>query len=198
MLFSGIPRMSFTPHFSITSETAKALMAIEASRAAVDRLPMTTMILHRCGYGLKGLYSLEEYARNLRGYYDALTVGPSHNYHLGRAESDVSGFVQFFCEGMADAFAKVRFRAQTVGASITADEAGLLRELRPLQRQALGLFVQSRVVTTSELAAYLGISQRQSRDQCVKWVEEGFLVIENPSNKARSYRLAERFEQGVV
>ena len=55
---------------------------------------LTTLILHRCGYGLKGIYSLEEYyAKNLRGYYAALTVGPSHNYHLGRAEADVSGFV---------------------------------------------------------------------------------------------------------
>ncbi len=161
--------------------------------------PVTTMILHRCGYGLKGIYSLEEYyARNLRGYYDALTIGPSHNYHLGRAESDVSGFVEYFCLGMADAFAKVRARAETAGISAHAAKGGLLRDLRPLQRQALGLFLQSRVVTTSELAAYLGISPRQSREQCAKWVEGGFLVVDNRSRKARSYRLAERFEEGLV
>ena len=58
---------------------------------------LTGLILHRCGYGLKGLYSLEEYyARNLSGYYAALTVGPGHNYHSGRAQADVSGFVAYF------------------------------------------------------------------------------------------------------
>ncbi len=160
---------------------------------------LATMILHRCGYGLKGIYSLEEYyARNLRQYYDALAVGTSHNYHLGRAEADVSGFVQYFCEGMADAFLKVRARAESAGGDESGGKAALMRELRPLQRQVLGLFVQSRVATANELADYLGISARQAREQCGKWMDEGFLIVENPSKKARSYRLAERFEAGLI
>ncbi len=37
--------------------------------------------MQRAGYGLRGIYSLEEYyAQNLPGYYDALSVGKSHNY----------------------------------------------------------------------------------------------------------------------
>ncbi len=48
---------------------------------------LTTLILHLGRYDLKGLYALEEYyARGLKGYYEALTVGPSHNYYMGRAE----------------------------------------------------------------------------------------------------------------
>jgi len=160
---------------------------------------LTTLILHRCGYGLKGIYSLEEYyARNLPGYYGALTVGPSHNYHLGRAGADVSGFVKYFCEGMADAFAKVVARAESVGGTPQPEKGALLRELRPLQRQALGLFVQSKIVTAGEIAEYLGLAARQGRELCAKWIEEGFLAVENPSKKARSYRLAERFEEGLV
>lgn len=160
---------------------------------------LTTLILHRCGYGLKGIYSLEEYyARHLRGYYDALSVGPSHNYHLGRAEADVSGFVQYFCEGMADAFAKVAARAEASSLSAPQDKATLLRELRPLQRLALGLFAKHRIATSNELAAYLGLSPRQGREQCAKWVSEGFLAVANASKKGRSYRLAERFEDGAL
>ncbi|MFO1438220.1 MAG: Fic family protein [Verrucomicrobiaceae bacterium] len=160
---------------------------------------LTTLILHRCGYGLKGIYSLEEYyAKNLRGYYAALTVGPSHNYHLGRAEADVSSFVEYFCEGMADAFAKVAARAEAAGLSAPKDKAALLRELRPLQRQALGLFSKHRIVTSNELASYLGLTPRQGRDQCAKWVSEGFLTVANASKKGRSYRLAERFEGAVI
>ncbi|WP_395751738.1 Fic family protein [Prosthecobacter sp.] len=160
---------------------------------------LATTILHRCGYGLKGIYSLEEYyARHLRRYYDALSVGSSHNYHLGRAEADVSGFVHYFCEGMADAFLKVRARAETFGGDARGGVESLMRELRPLQRQALGLFAQSRVVTAGELAKYLGISQRQGAEFCATWARDGFLVVENPSKKARSYRLAQRYEVGAA
>lgn len=52
---------------------------------------LTTMILHVGGYDLNGFYSLEEYyGRNLASYYKALAVGPSHNYYMGRPESDIS------------------------------------------------------------------------------------------------------------
>ena len=54
---------------------------------------LANLILHQAGYGLKGIYSLDEYyARQLTGYYEALTVGPPDNYHLGRAEADVTVF----------------------------------------------------------------------------------------------------------
>jgi Fic family protein len=157
---------------------------------------LTSLLLHRCGYGLKGIYSLEEYyARNLPGYYAALAVGESHNYYLGRAQADVSGFVEYFCIGMSDAFAKVSARAESLGTTPTQGKESLLRELRPIQRQVLGLFAQSRVASAGEMAKYLGLSSRQAREFCAKWVKAGFLVIENPSNKARSYRLDARFEE---
>lgn len=159
---------------------------------------LTTLILHRCEYGLKGIYSLEEYyARNLNDYYNALAVGPSHNYHLGRAEADVSGFVEYFCQGMAEAFSNVSARAGDAAQSSVPDKSHILRELRPLQRQALGLFAKQQTVTAAELAAYLGLAPRQARDQCARWLDEGFLEIGNPSKKTRSYQLAGRFEETV-
>ncbi len=159
---------------------------------------LTNCILHRCGYGLKGIYSLEEYySKNLDGYYRALVVGESHNYYLGRAEADVSGFVTYFCLGMAEAFQKVEARAELLGGMGGQEPSPVLRELRPLQRQMLGLFARSNVVTSAEVAEYLGISPRRAREQCAKWVEAEFLVTENPTKKGRSYKLGERFE-GLV
>lgn len=160
---------------------------------------LTTLILHRCGYGLKGIFSLEEYyARNLPGYYAALTVGPSHNYHLGRAEADVSGFVAYFCLGMAESFEKVRALAESEGFSAMPDKTAILRELSPLQRQALGLFTIQKTVTVAELATYLGLSPRRTRSQCASWASEGFLRIANSSKKARSYQLGANFERGLL
>jgi Fic family protein len=156
---------------------------------------LTTLILHRTGYGLNGIYSLEEYyAANLAGYYAGLSAGPSHNYYFGRAEADVTPFVEYFCVGMADAFARVRARAEDAGRSRAADQAPALRDLSPQQRSALGLFRRSRVVTSKDVAAYFRMKPRSASLLCAKLVRDGFLAIENPSTKGRTYRLAERYE----
>lgn len=66
---------------------------------------LTTLILHKNGYDLKGIYSLEEYyAKDLQGYYDAITIGNSHNYYMGRAEADITKWIEYFINGMSVAF----------------------------------------------------------------------------------------------
>lgn len=156
---------------------------------------LTTLILHRQGYGLKGIYALEEYyAQNLQGYYDALSVGPRHNYYEGRAEADVTGFVAYFCIGMAEAFAKVRAQAETLQGRTALDQSVTLRELSAQQRKALSVFRRARRITAKELASFFALSPRNASDLCVKWVQEGFLTIDNPSKKTRRYQLAPRYE----
>ncbi len=60
------------------------------------------------------------------------------------------------------------------------------------------LFSKHRIVTSNELASYLGLSPRQGRDQCAKWVTEDFLMVANASKKGRSYQLVKRFEGAVA
>ena len=154
---------------------------------------LTNVVLHKSGYGLKGIYSLEEYyARDLQSYYDALTVGQSHNYYFGRAEADITKWVLYFCEGMADAFAKIRLKASETAQQTGqgADQAALLRELDQRQKQVLSLFRESRFVTTSQMAKLLGIHPRSTLNLCKKWVAEGFLIQHGTSNKNRKYELA--------
>ena len=93
---------------------------------------LTTLILHLGGYGLKGLYSLEEYyARNLGAYYEALTVGPSHNYYEGRAKANITKWVEYFCEGMADSFESVNRRALEAAGGGARDRSPAVRRLDP-------------------------------------------------------------------
>jgi len=110
---------------------------------------LATFILHLGGYDLKGLYSLEEYyAKNLLGYYRAISIGPSHNYYFGRAESDITGWIEYFIEGMAFAFEKVvsqMIESQNKGEK---DHSGLMRTLDPKQRKALELFKRYEIVTS--------------------------------------------------
>ncbi len=160
---------------------------------------LTNLILHRNGYGLNGIYSLEEYyAANLEEYYAGLAVGASHNYYFGRAEADVTPFVEYFCVGMAEAFGNVRARAVEASRQNALDQTPLLRGLTPQQRQALGLFLRMRAVTSRDVATYFKCSARSASALCSKWVQAGFLVIENSSTKGRSFRLADAYESLVA
>jgi Fic family protein len=154
---------------------------------------LTTLILRRAGYGLEGIYSLDEhYAKNLRGYYEALTIG-HHNYYEGRAEADVTGFVEYFCKGMAEAFGNIRLAAMKVGVSSKVPTIAKLRELDPRQRRLLALFKRQGSATSVEMAKHLKLSQRTVVGLCRDWVEVGFLEVQNASRKTRSYRLGERY-----
>ena len=160
---------------------------------------LTTLILHLGGYGLKGLYALEEYyAQDLSSYYNALTVGPSHNYYLGRAEADITGWVAYFVQGMATAFEKVRDQAKREAGAGRRDQSQLLRNLDPRQRKALALFKDAREVTAREIGALFHFQPRSAAALCQRWAEAGFLVIADPSKKARRYRLADPYEESVA
>jgi Fic family protein len=156
---------------------------------------LTTLILHLGGYDLKGLYSLEEYyAKNLMAYYRAISIGPSHNYYLGRAESDITGWIEYFISGMAFAFEKVVNQMVDSQNKGDKDHSALLRTLDPKQRKALDLFQSYDVVNSNQIGKLFGFKPRTQSALCKKWVEAGFLEIENSSNKARAYKLAKRYE----
>ena len=151
---------------------------------------LTTLILHLGGYGLKGLYALEEYyALNLHDYYEALTVGPSHNYYLGRAAADITKWVAYFIEGMATSFQKVEAQARAEAGRGSIDQTKVLRNLDARQRKVLTLFEQSRELTAKEIGALFGFQPRTTAQLCRRWVEEGFLETVNTSKRARRYRL---------
>lgn len=156
---------------------------------------LTTLVLHMNGYALKGIYALEEYyAANLPTYYNALTVGETHNYYVGRVEADVSEFIDYFCVGMAVAFTKVKARAEKAQSSGSIDQSKLLRKLSPRKRQAFSLFQKTFEVTSADFAQLFDISARNAQYLCQQWVDEGFLIITNSSKKKRLYRLTDDFE----
>ncbi len=150
---------------------------------------LTNTVLHQNGYGLQGIFNLEEYyAQNLRAYYTALDVGDGHNYYMGRAESDVTGWLEYFVDGMAASFETVREKMrQSAGAG---DRATWIRSLDARQRKVLPLFDEWAEITTSQIAGLLNLSPRGARAIAQKWMQDGFLVIANPSKRGRTYRLA--------
>jgi Fic family protein len=160
---------------------------------------MTNYILHYGGYGLKGIYSLEEYyAKNLHGYYDALAVEDIPNYYMGREQADLTDFLEYFIKGMATAFSNIVEKSKKQVTSISNDNSKLLRELSAKQRMSLDLFLQQKEITTNDLAIHLGVSKRSAAILIKKWLETDFLIIGNPSNKARTYLLNDKWEELIL
>lgn len=157
---------------------------------------LTTLVLHLGGYDLKGLYSLEEYyALDLQAYYNALTVGDSHNYYMGRAEADVTKWIEYFCEGVVVSFENVKKRALEASGTGAKDHSHLLRKLDPRQRKALELFEINETITSRDVEKLLMISQRMARNLLNQWVQQGLLVVADPAKKSRKYQLAHSFKE---
>jgi Fic family protein len=183
-LLAGIAHYQFAtihPYYDGNGRTARLL---------------TTLILHLGGYDLKGLYSLEEYyARDLGAYYAGVAVGPSHNYYEGRAEADITKWLEYFCDGMAESFENVRKRAREAAESGAQDHSAALRRLDPRQRAALEVFSRRDMITSRDIEGLFGISQRAARNLLTRWVGDGFLLVADPAKKTRRYGLAKEFRE---
>ena len=158
---------------------------------------ITSYIMRKFGYGLKGIYSLEEYyAKNLPDYYQALMTHPHHNYYFGRNEADLTSWIEYFIKGVAEAFTNVEVKAaKEQNKGLTIDKSPLLRKLDIKQRKILELFTEFEAITSAQAGDYLGISSQSARLLLNKWVDEGFLQIVNIAKKNRTYGLSEDFEQ---
>jgi len=181
-LKAGIAHYQFAtihPYFDGNGRTARLL---------------TTLILHLGHYDLKGICNLDQYyAMNLGNYYDAIAIGSSHNYYMGRAEADITPWLEYFCTGMAESFAAVKQQAQLATKSGSTDQAALMRSLDSRQRRALALFEKHNLITSNDIAKLFNLSQRTARNICKAWVDNGFLTIADQAKKSRKYTLAEQW-----
>ena len=161
---------------------------------------LTTLILHLSGYGLKGIYCLEEYyAKDLGSYYQALSIGNHHNYYMGRAKSDITSFIEYFCAGMAKSFESVR---KNIVASLQnkgdeSDKSDLLYHLDERQKRALDLFLKQKIITTKDVALLFGLSIRAANNICNKWLEAGFVEASSEAKKNRGYFLGKKWRKLV-
>ena len=154
------------------------------------------MVLDRGGYDLNGIYCLEKYyAKNLTSYYDALTKGDSHNYYFGRADADLTQWMDYFIGTLERLFVLVKDETQSsVNVTMTTEP----REIRTLDRREriiLSLFAEKSEITSSDVMRSLEISMRMARVLLTDWVQKGWLVVLNPSNRARSYGLTAIYRQ---
>jgi Fic family protein len=159
---------------------------------------LATFILHRGGYGLNGLFSLEElHSQDLEGYYRALAAHPHHNYYEGREDADLTPWLEYFIETTARVFRMAREGALRSAREGVPTEPEELRRLDPRARAVLALFSKRELIKTSDVAEALGLSRRMARALIRGWVEDGWLVVADPSKRGRSYELSAIYRQYV-
>ncbi len=159
---------------------------------------LATFILHRGGYGLNGFFSLEEHhARDLEGYYRSLSVHPHHNYYEGRAEADLTPWLEYFIMTLAGVFIAAKEETLRYAAQGMPAEPEELRRLDHRARTVLALFAKTERITASQVAAALGLSQRMVRLLLNGWVADGWLIIAETSRRKRSYELSAIYRQYI-
>jgi predicted HTH transcriptional regulator len=103
--------------------------------------------------------------------------------------------VEYFVEGMAVSFESVLKRMDEAKAQDSPDQSALIRKLDPKQRKALELFQEFEIITSRQISKLFGFKPRTSAGLCADWVESGFLVIVDPSNKGRKYKLSTEYQK---
>ena len=157
---------------------------------------LATFILHRGGYGLNGLFSLEEYhARDLGAYYGALAVGGHHNYYMGRADADLTAWLEYFVSTLASVFSAARQEAAGGARNGIPVEPEELRKLDHRARVVIGLFARQETIRSSDVAQALAVSERMARVLLNEWVGAGWLVVADPSKRARCYSLSTEYKR---
>jgi cell filamentation protein, protein adenylyltransferase len=157
---------------------------------------LATFLLQRDGYGLNGLYSLEEeHARDLTSYYNSLAVHPHHNYYEGRDTADLTSWLDYFLTVLAAAFTSTKEEIVRISREGSPAEPEALRRLDARARAVLALFARQDYITAPEVARLLGLSDRSARLLLQRWTGEGWLVVANPSRRGRVYELSATYRQ---
>ncbi len=159
---------------------------------------LATFLLQRGGYGLNGYFSLEEHhARDLAGYYGSLAVHPHHNYYEGRAEADLTPWIEYFLKTLAGVFTAAQDETLRSAQPLRSAEPEALRLLDRRARLVLALFAQAEQITARQVAQTLGLSERMARNLLHDWASEGWLEAADPSRCKRAYRLSAAYRQFI-
>jgi len=162
---------------------------------------LATYILRMGGFGLKGLFVLESfYDRNLKEYYKNLQMNLHHNYYHGRNDCDITQWLEFFINGLAEVFEEAAIIVEEKSNEYTTVEPELIRILDPNQRIVFAqMAFRYNWASTSDLRKWLNLSDRTIRDKAKKWMSDGFIMPrDNDGIRIRSFVLCPQYQALAV
>ena len=159
---------------------------------------IATYILRRGGYGLKGLFVLENfYDRNLNEYYKALQMGLSHNYYFGRHDADITTWLEYFLNGLSEVYTEAAHIVQDKNSELLKVEPELIRKLDIQQRKVFRqLLFKQELISITELCILLTAGERTIREKVKRWIDDGFLIPKDPvAQRVRTVILSQWYEE---
>jgi predicted HTH transcriptional regulator len=117
--------------------------------------------------------------------------------HFGRSEADLTSWLDYFISTLADVFEAVRQKAQKCAEKGLPAEPEELRRLDHRARVVLGLFAKKETITSADVAAELGLSERMARNLLKGWMKDGWLEAVDPSRRGRAYSLSVIYRQYI-
>ncbi len=141
---------------------------------------LSTLCLYRSGYDFKRLFTISEYYdRNRGAFYQAIQSVRRHNM-------DLTGWLEYFAEGLATQLAEVRQRGeQAMRRDILVKQHGLSER----QSKALGHVIEEGSLTIQNYEALCPATTRRTLQRDLKdLTEKGLLEAGGATNRLQ-YRL---------
>jgi Fic family protein len=114
---------------------------------------------------------------------------------LGRAEADITKWIEYFVEGMAIACENIIKHLLASKTTSGPEQDQLWRKLGSRERKVLDLFQEHAIITAAQIASLFGFQSRTASAICAKWVESGFLTVIDPARRSRKYGLSKEYQR---
>ena len=130
-----------------------------------------------------------------RYHYKALETHPHHNYYEGRAEADLTGWVDYFVSMLLKAYEGVKIETAGMTKGEKKVDADLFRQLDRRTKIIIPLFKDNAEITSGDIANILRVSRRMAGNYAGEWIKKGIIEIANESDKSRTYKLSKMYEK---
>ena len=136
---------------------------------------VATYILKKNNYDLKGFYSMEEfYDKDLQRYYDSLQMNLNHNYYFGRNNADLTPWITYFLDIMAEVFGKVSKKITDLYKE-DKPRGNTFQIIDKRQKWIATYIIQNGSIRSKNVSAHFGIDDTTAREWLKNWAKEGFL-----------------------
>lgn len=98
---------------------------------------------------------------------------------------------------LAQVFVQAREEALRLAEPPPPIEPEAIQRLDSRARRVLGLFATADRITAAQVAQTLGLSPRMARNLLQEWVDDGWLVVADPSRRKRAYALSAAYRQYI-
>jgi cell filamentation protein, protein adenylyltransferase len=144
---------------------------------------LATYILKRGNYDLKGFYSMEEfYDKDIQRYYGSLQRELHHNYYFGRNNPDLTPWISYFLEVMADIFARVDQKVNALYHE-TSNENDFIQVLDKRERWVASVIMQKGFIRSDDICEHFNVDNKTAMNWFKNWETKGFLKRKDMAQK---------------